>query len=84
MAPDEVFESIRSPHHGHVKAVRMAMRQLRFDNVLASKPSRERDLDVRNDELLSGAQEYNVLPSDAPLKEGPFQTEMLYVHGFRA
>ena len=44
VAPDDVFESIRSPHHGHVKAVRMAMRRLGFDRVIASRPSRERNL----------------------------------------
>jgi transposase len=44
--PDEVFESIRSPHHGHVQAVRAAMRRLGFDELIASKASRERDLVV--------------------------------------
>ncbi len=44
VAPNEVFESIRSPHHGHVKAVRTAMRRLGFDKLIASRPSRERNL----------------------------------------
>ena len=44
VAPEEAFESIRSPHHGHVKAVRRAMKRLGFDKLTASKPSRERDL----------------------------------------
>jgi transposase len=41
---DELFESLRSPHHGHVKAVRTAMRRLGFDKLLSSRPCRERDL----------------------------------------
>jgi transposase len=45
MAPvEELFESIRSPHHGHVHAVRIAMRRLGFDKLIASKRSPERDL----------------------------------------
>lgn len=47
MAPvEDTFESIRSPHHGHVKAVRIAMKQLGFDSLIGARPSRERDLVV--------------------------------------
>jgi hypothetical protein len=47
MAPvEDIFESIRSPHHGHVKAIRIAMKQLGFDSLIAARPSRERDLVV--------------------------------------
>ena len=38
------LECIRSQHHGHVEAVRMAMRQLGFDKLIDAKVSRERDL----------------------------------------
>jgi hypothetical protein len=38
------LECIRSQHHGHVEAVRIAMRQLGFDRLLDKKHSRERDL----------------------------------------
>ncbi len=44
VAPNEVFESIRSPHHGHVQAVRAAMRRLGFDKLITSQRCRERDL----------------------------------------
>ena len=37
------LECIRSQHHGHVEAVRMAMRQLGFDKLIDAKVSRERD-----------------------------------------
>ena len=40
----ELFEIIRSEHHGHVQAVRAAMKQLGFESLVASRPSRERDL----------------------------------------
>ena len=42
----ELFEIVRSRHHGHVQAVRAAMKQLRFESLVASRPSRERDLIV--------------------------------------
>ncbi len=42
--PEEVFEVLDSPHHGHVHAVLTAMRRLGFANLLASRRSRERDL----------------------------------------
>ena len=42
---DDVFEVVSngSPSHGHVAAVRQAMRQLGFDRLVSSRPSRERD-----------------------------------------
>ena len=38
------FEIITSLHHGHVQAVRVAMKRLGFDSLIASRPSRDRDL----------------------------------------
>ena len=40
------LECIRSQHHGHVEAVRIAMRRLGFDKLIDAKSSRERDLVV--------------------------------------
>jgi transposase len=40
----ERFAIVRSRHHGHVQAVRAAMQQLGFESLVASRPSRERDL----------------------------------------
>jgi Transposase DDE domain len=40
---EETFESVRSPHHGHVEAVRIAMRRLGFDKLIAARRSPERD-----------------------------------------
>ena len=40
------LEVIRSAHHGHVDAVRRAMKQLGFDKLIDAKSSRERDLVV--------------------------------------
>jgi len=40
------LECIRSQQHGHVEAVRLAMRRLGFDRLIDKKPSRERDLVV--------------------------------------
>jgi hypothetical protein len=40
---EDLFESVRSPHHGHVEAVRIAMKRLGFDKLIASKRSQERD-----------------------------------------
>ena len=40
------FECIRSLPHGHVEAVRTAMRRLGFDKLIDGKASRERDLVV--------------------------------------
>jgi hypothetical protein len=42
----DLFEIVRSRHHGHVQAVRAAMQHLRFESLVASRPSRERDLVV--------------------------------------
>jgi hypothetical protein len=41
---DDLFEAIRSPHHGHVHAVRVAMRRLGIAELISSRPCRERDL----------------------------------------
>ena len=43
---DTLFEVVASPHHGHVQAVRLTMQRLDFDALIASRPSRERDLVV--------------------------------------
>ncbi len=43
---DAVFEVVRSQPHGHVEAIRKAMRRLGFDKLLGSKSCRERDLVV--------------------------------------
>lgn len=40
----DLFEVVSSAHHGHVQAVRLAMRRLGMDALLASRPSRQRDL----------------------------------------
>lgn len=40
------FEVSASPHHGHVQAVRSAMKQLGFDSLIASRASRPRNLVV--------------------------------------
>jgi transposase len=42
----ERFEIIASRHHGHVEAVLTTMRQLGLESVIASRPSRQRDLVV--------------------------------------
>lgn len=41
---DQIFEVVRSRAHGHVQAVRVAMQRLGFENLIASRPSPERDL----------------------------------------
>ncbi|PJB31994.1 MAG: transposase, partial [Deltaproteobacteria bacterium CG_4_9_14_3_um_filter_65_9] len=47
LAPvDTLFKSVGSAHHGHVQAVLSAMKRLRFDALLSSRPCRERDLVV--------------------------------------
>ncbi len=47
LAPvDSLFEVIDSNLHGHVEAVRLAMRRLGFEKLLSSNSSRERDLVV--------------------------------------
>src|SRR5580700_3216293 len=43
---DDGFEVVRSQHHGHVDAVRSAMRRLGFDKLIGTRQSRERDLVV--------------------------------------
>lgn len=42
----ELFEIVHSHHHGHVQAVRAAMKRLGFESLIASRPCRERDLIV--------------------------------------
>lgn len=44
--PEEVFEIVRSLPHGHVAAVLGTLRRLNVEDIVASKPSRERDLVV--------------------------------------
>lgn len=47
LAPvSEVAETVSSRHHGHVRAVLTTMERLGFANMIASAPSRERDLVV--------------------------------------
>ena len=43
---DDAFEALSSLHHGHVQAVLTAMRRLGFSQLIASRPSRQRDLVV--------------------------------------
>ena len=43
-AAAELFEAIASPAHGHVQAVRVAMQRLGFAQLIASRPSAERDV----------------------------------------
>lgn len=40
----EAFEAVASPQHGQVQAVLRAMKLLDFEQLIASRPSRERDL----------------------------------------
>ncbi|MBT9137186.1 MAG: hypothetical protein DDT34_02273 [Firmicutes bacterium] len=40
----ELFDVLRSPHHGHVDAVLTAVKRLGLEILIASRPSRERDL----------------------------------------
>jgi len=42
----DLFEIVHSRHHGHVQAIRTAMTQLGFESLIASRPSRDRDLIV--------------------------------------
>src|SRR5437870_1932642 len=46
VSSEALFEVSASPHHGNVQAVRLAMKRLGFEGLLASRPSRERDLVV--------------------------------------
>ncbi|MCU0662283.1 MAG: transposase, partial [Myxococcota bacterium] len=43
---DDLFQTVSSAKHGHVKAVMLAMEKLGFGKLIASRPSRERDLVV--------------------------------------
>jgi len=43
---DSLFDVSSSQHHGHVQAVRMAMRRLHFEDLIATQHTRERDLVV--------------------------------------
>jgi hypothetical protein len=43
---EDGLECVRSQHHGHVEAVRTAMRRLGFDRLIDARSSRERDLVV--------------------------------------
>src|SRR5712691_6273909 len=42
----DLFEIVHSRHHGHVQAIRTAMAHLGFESLIASRPSRDRDLIV--------------------------------------
>jgi len=44
--PNEAFEAVQSPQHGHVQAVLRAMKRLGFEKLIASRPSKQRDLVV--------------------------------------
>jgi len=41
---EDLFDCVRSLHHGHVEAVRTAMRRVDFESLVASVPCRERSL----------------------------------------
>jgi len=43
---EDGLECVRSVHHGHVEAVRVAMQRLGFDKLIEASSSRERDLVV--------------------------------------
>ena len=51
---DALFEVVTSWHHGHVQAVRTTMQRLGFDALIASRPSRERDLVVAHHHAARG------------------------------
>lgn len=44
LRPIKEFEITKSLHHGHVEAIHIAMKQLKLANLIATRPSRERDL----------------------------------------
>ena len=46
VSSETLFEISASSPHGHVQAVRLAMKRLGFDTLIASRPCRERDLVV--------------------------------------
>ena len=43
---NQTVEAIASPQHGHVRAVMRAMKRLKFEQLIASRASKERDLVV--------------------------------------
>ena len=43
---EALFDVTASSHHGHVQAVRLAMKRLGLDTLISSRPCRERDLVV--------------------------------------
>ncbi len=43
VSPEQAFEAVRSPAHGHVQAVALTLQRLGFASLVASKPCRERD-----------------------------------------
>ncbi len=43
---EQSFEIVRSAHHGHVHAVLTTLKRLGFEDLVASRPSRQRDLVV--------------------------------------
>jgi hypothetical protein len=47
--PKDIFSIDRSVPHGHVKAILGIIRNLELDNIIASKPCRERDLILGHD-----------------------------------
>ncbi len=44
VSSEGLFDIFTSSHHGHVEAVRLAMKRLGFEALIASRPCRERDL----------------------------------------
>ena len=46
VSTDEAFRTLRAVSHGHVEAVLKMIHKLGFDSLIASKPSRQRDLVV--------------------------------------
>ena len=44
VSPEQAFEAVRSPAHGHVQAVALTLLRLGFASLVASKACRERDL----------------------------------------
>ena len=44
VSSQDLFDVSTSLHHGHVQAVRLAMKRLGFDALVSSRPCRERDL----------------------------------------
>lgn len=44
LSPADLFDPVSSFHHGHVRAVRQAMKQLGFDRLVSPSSCRERDI----------------------------------------